>query len=108
MSLKMNLLAFLFILSITESTLCFALEDPTKPADARDEVTAYSANAMQLNAIMIWQHKRLASINGIIVHEGDVFNKNRIIKINSNTVELEGPDGRITLQLLTSPLKRVK
>lgn len=42
--------------------------------------------------------KSLAVINDVIVGEGDYYEDFRVIKIGSDSVELEGPDGNKTLE----------
>ncbi len=42
--------------------------------------------------------KALAVINDVIVGEGDYYEDFRVIKIGSDSVELEGPDGNKTLE----------
>ncbi len=42
--------------------------------------------------------KSLAVINDVIVGEGDYYENFRVIKIGSDSVELEGPDGNKTLE----------
>ncbi len=42
--------------------------------------------------------KNLAVINDVIVGEGDYYEDFRVIKIGSDSVELEGPDGNKTLE----------
>ena len=105
MPYRQLILKFLLTISLCGPSICMALVDPTMPADQQE---TFTSGSMDLSAIMIWKDRRLAVINGKIVHVGDSFNNARIIKIESNTVEMEGAEGRFTLQLLTYPLKRVK
>lgn len=105
MTLNRYFLKILIILIIIMPTKSMALVDPTQPAD---EDTAFSFSNMQLSAIMIWPNRRLAVISGKIVHEGDTINRAKVVKINANTVDMEGPNGVFTIQLLPNPLKKVK
>ncbi|MDR3492179.1 MAG: hypothetical protein P4M12_09100 [Gammaproteobacteria bacterium] len=83
------------------STLCKAdLRDPTRPEAT---VSVESVTKFELSAILTSPTSKAAVINGRIVHVGDYFSTVQVISIETNKVELMGPDGKITLVLLTTP-----
>jgi Type II secretion system protein B len=77
------------------------LIDPTKPPDLSQ------TGNLVLSAIMISPEHRLAVINGKILHEGDMINGLKVISITPNTVDLASSQEKLTLVLLTSPVKSV-
>ena len=56
---------------------------------------------------MISATNKLAVINGKITHVGDSLAGNKITNIEPNFVVLDGPEGKITLVLLTNPATAV-
>lgn len=88
---------------------CFsATADPTMPAVGPNTSTPETnASMYQLTEIIISYDRRLAVINGEYKKEGDEILGNRIVAISKNTVQLQGPSGKITLFLLGKPVKHV-
>ncbi len=64
-------------------------ETPVVPEEPRYDV---------LVAVLKESGKSLAVINDVIVGEGDYYEDFRVIKIGTDSVELEGPDGNKTLK----------
>ena len=77
------------------------LIDPTKPPDITQ------AGGLVLSAIMISPDHKLAVINGTIVHEGDTINGMKVTYIAPNSVDLVNAQEKVTLVLLTNPVKSV-
>ena len=82
------------------------LRDPTRPATMQGD--AVHAENYELSAILISTERKIAVINGIWVHEGQQFEGATILSISANAVEIQGPEGHQTLNLLTNAFKPVK
>ncbi len=89
------------MINILPATGYADLIDPTKPPDISQ------SGSLVLSAIMISPEHKLAVINGKILHEGDMINGLKIISITTNSVDLASPQEKLTLVLLTSPVKNV-
>jgi MSHA biogenesis protein MshK len=95
-----------FVIAILYSGMSFAeLRDPTRPADYVD-TGVESVSALELNAVMISPNRKIAIINGQIVKIGDEVSGSKVTSIEQNYVELEGADTKMTLFLLTTPVKK--
>jgi MSHA biogenesis protein MshK len=77
------------------------LRDPTRPPKIHLGVV----NALVLKEIVISPNRSIAVINDRIVRIGDNIEDAKIIAIKANSVELDGPDGMIILELLNSSIK---
>jgi len=95
--------ALLIMLIGIPETQALSLPDPTKPPD----LIISHAGTLELNQIIISTERKLAIINGKILHIGEILDDNKVIAINENTVELLGPNGKITLVLLSYPAKPI-
>lgn len=82
---------------------CAELQDPTQPP-ATPEVS--QRGAMVLNAVMISAGSSLAVINGKIVHLGETINGMKVISIKPGSVDLESPQEKLTIVLLSTTVKR--
>ncbi|MDR3477046.1 MAG: hypothetical protein P4M14_03355 [Gammaproteobacteria bacterium] len=79
------------------------MQDPTKPP-LQQLIPVGVHNGYVLTAIMISKDKTVAVINGKVVHIGDEIDNAKVTAINSNTVELEAPNGNLTLTLMINPV----
>lgn len=107
--MRRKLLCFvILILTSFGGRLLFAeLRDPTMPPMKIDQIPRLNAGLFQVNAILLSYDRRIAVINGEYKKVGDAILGSRITAINKNTVQLEGPSGKITLFLLGKPVKRL-
>lgn len=85
------------------------LPDPTRPPavlqkDERDTETLPAAP--QLQSILISPKRRVATINGQIVHVGDKVGEAQVVKITENEVVLRNGKETRTLKLLPQVQKR--
>jgi hypothetical protein len=79
--LIMLFLGLLFCMS------CWAMRDPTMPANARNSVAVPSIDGVDM--VLISGGRRVAVINGNFVSVGDVVAGNKILEITPNSVILE-------------------
>ena len=81
------------------------LRDPTRPMILPGEqVTA--TGKPELSAIIISKDRRIAVISGSVVRVGDIIGNAKVVSIESNTVQLDAPSGRITLNLMDSTVRQ--
>jgi hypothetical protein len=84
-----------------------SLRDPTRPPGYL--VTgANTADPLQLSAIFIYPHRRIAVIGNQSLTVGDKFGEYTITTITPNTVELVGPAGKLELLQLLPSVRQVK
>lgn len=83
-----------------------ALRDPTRPPANIQGQIVMSPSAFVLNAIIRGHNRKVAVINGLNKQVGDEILGEHITVIYDNTVQLEGPSGKITLFLFGKPIKR--
>jgi len=81
-------------------------QDPTRPADFinNNQPSVNIAN-LQVSSILISRNRRIAVINGQFFKVGDSISGNKVVKIDANSVALDGPQGRITLFLADTSIK---
>lgn len=98
---------YLFFLIIFSSVQIFAAElrDPTRPDFYVPAGTTNQSMQLNLTGITISSDHRFAVINGNTLKIGDNIGSNKVIAIESNTVQLEGPGGKITLHLFGQSIK---
>ena len=83
-----------------------AIVDPTRPPDPSEHAQE-STGSWELTGIIISSTRRLAVINGKTVRVGDILQGgNKVTSIETNTVQLDGPGGKIILNLLENPVKK--
>jgi hypothetical protein len=92
------------------STLCAQLIyaellDPTRPPANIHGQTVVSPTLFILNAVIISRGQKMAVINGFRKKIGDEILGEHVTAIHENTVQLEGPSGKITLFLFGKPIK---
>jgi hypothetical protein len=80
------------------------LQDPTRPANQE----AAQPGHPELNAIIISSERRIAVVNGHFFHVGEQFEGLKVVEIDSNSVEIEGPSGTEKLTLVTNPIQPVR
>lgn len=105
-----RLIYFLICLFITLSVKVVhaELRDPTTPPIVKGiDIPKINASLFSVTAIILSNDRKLAVINGEYKTIGDEVLGNRINDIGKNTVQLEGPSGKITLFLLGKPIKHV-
>ena len=91
----------MFGLIVIACTMSYGqMRDPTKPEASMSSVN----NGYTLTAIMISSDKKIAIINGQVTHIGDDVDGSKVINIGVNTVELDGPNGKMTLTLMIHPI----
>lgn len=100
--LLLVLLSLIPVLSHSE------FRDPTQPSTPKIELPsapkATDDNKLRLSAIWISSKSRHATINGILVKQGQtILTGIKIIKIKSNSVDLIQNDKPKTLELLQRP-----
>lgn len=78
------------------------MRDPTKPSTLTEE----AASPWQLSAIFISEERRVAIINGQTVTLGEDVEGEKVIAIESDSVILEGPEGKMTLYLFDQSIKQ--
>ncbi|MFC7513965.1 MSHA biogenesis protein MshK [Herbaspirillum sp. GCM10030257] len=86
-----------------------ALPDPTRPPAAlqKDErETEKVPAAPELQSILISPKRRVATINGQIVHVGDKVGEAQVVKITENEVVLRNGKESRTLKLLPQVQRR--
>lgn len=94
----------LIMASIYTSFLYAAMQDPTRPSGyVGDENT----NVWQLSAIFIYPNRRVAIIDGISVKVGDEISGQRVVAIESDSVMLDGSNGKMVLYLINKNLKHI-
>jgi hypothetical protein len=91
-----KLLLLLFFYTVQSSA---ALHDPTRPPQTKDQ------EPYVVNQILISAERTNAVINNKIYHVGDKIYDSTVIAIHKNEVKLSGPEGSVTLKLLSIPLK---
>lgn len=80
------------------------LRDPTQPSFLTN-LFSLQNTPFALTAIFFEKNRRLAVINGKILSEGAEINGSKVILIHSNSVNLKGPSGNITLFLFKQASK---
>lgn len=79
--------------------------DPTQPPgalSAPDTITA--GQPLDLTAIFVYPHIKIAIINGQVVKAGDHLGEYIITTINEDTVELTGPQNTLEVLRLLTPV----
>lgn len=80
------------------------LMDPTRPPDFN--ISGHvGVNALKVDAIVYSKERKIAVINGMPLREGQTFEGNRVVEIEGYAVQVEGSNGRITLNLVRQPIK---
>lgn len=100
-----NILYF-FLLLLSTSPSWAQLRDPTQPYNFSEKAQSAQINSWELNAVLISSERRIAVINGQPFKLGDEVGGEKIVQVESNRVQLEGADGKITLFLLDTIVKR--
>jgi len=86
-------------------SLAKELQDPTKPPIfSMDE--RGSIKPAHLSAIIISPNRRIAVINDKMVKVNQMVEGNRVVWIHSNSVQLQGIDGKIVLVLINKSIKK--
>jgi len=104
---KRLLYCFIILGVVIQSTLLYAaMLDPTYPAMDLNKKQK-TQMLYQLSEIIISGNRKVAVINGNPQKIGDDIFGNKLIAIHKNTVQLQGPGGKITLFLMGKPVKHV-
>jgi hypothetical protein len=104
---KTILAILIFLGSILCSQLIYAeLLDPTRPPANVYGQTIVSPALFVLNAIVVAHDRKFAVINGLNKQIGDEILGEHVTAIHENTVQLEGPSGKIILFLFGKPIKQ--
>jgi MSHA biogenesis protein MshK len=83
------------------------LHDPTRPANyLQKQVAPGAPEELHLDAVIVSPDRRIAVINGQYLSMGDEIVGSHIVDIQANTVQLDGPGGRITLLLFGKSVKQ--
>ncbi|WP_235548476.1 general secretion pathway protein GspB [Noviherbaspirillum sp. Root189] len=86
-----------------------ALPDPTRPPAALQKDERETENvpaAPELQSVLISPKRRVATINGQIVHVGDKVGEAQVVKITENEVVLRNGKESRTLKLLPQVQRR--
>lgn len=84
-----------------------ALRDPTRPATMlQKKVGNVTQETLRLDAVLISPDRKIAVINGQYLSMGDEIVGNHVVDIQAETVQLDGPSGRIILLLFGKPIKQ--
>ncbi len=89
----------LFI-SYLPTAMAVTIQDPTRPALFKEHTI--DSGQLTLTAILISSDRKIAMINGKLLKIGDEVGGYKVNAIDSNTVQLEGISGTITLYLVNS------
>lgn len=102
-------LAFIVLIAGILSTpqIYAELRDPTRPPASFNGEAPVSSNLFLLNATIIAPDHKIAVINGVDKRIGDEILGQYITDINENTVQLTGPNGKITLFLIGKSIKNL-
>ena len=96
-------------LLMTYSVLLYAqspaLRDPTQPP-FHGQSMHISSGGLGVKMIRIGKKEKFAMINDRTLKEGDTIYGYRVVKIDKNTVRLQGPQGMLKLQLLNEIVKK--
>jgi hypothetical protein len=93
------------MMMLLNSTGVFALlRDPTRPSFEKN--AASEEGFLVLRAIIISGDYRMAVINGKVFKENDVIGETKIIKIESDKIEIEQENTRKILYLVSQPIKQ--
>ena len=79
--------------------------DPTAPPGRHGNPGQPAQGGWELHSTLIGPERRSAIINGQSVTVGDRIAGARVARIESGEVLLDGPERRITLRLLSNPLR---
>ena len=93
------------------SAVIFANRDPTRPPDAylnREPQSAANTKSLTLNAIIISKSQRVAVIDGKTMKVGDTIQNKKIIKIESDHVDLQDGNFQISLPLFSQDVIHTK
>ncbi len=104
MNMRLIRLVFIAMIGITPLIGYAMPVDPTRPFDIS---SSRHDSRLALSAIMIGSGKRIAVINGRIVHIGDQVGFAKVVSIEPNQVQLISSQGMETLTLLVNPLRKV-
>jgi hypothetical protein len=97
----MNKLIVGILLLLWAQLVCAELHDPTRPLQYQEnQGGALDAAALELGLTLVSPDRNIAVIGGQSLKVGDKVGNSRIIQIESNSVQLTGPRGSITLFLL--------
>ncbi len=94
----------LIISLISGNVYAEVFRDPTRPEFFTNNKV--QLGQLELNAIIISNTRQVAVINGTVVKVGDDIGNAKVVSIAPNTVQLDGPDGKITLFLVDKSLKQ--
>lgn len=97
---------FVLIVALAFSACAYAggLSDPTRPNFGAGAAAATSG--WQLSSTLISPHRRLAIINGRAVAVGDRIAGATVVAIQPATVQLRTDAGEVTLELVSTDIKR--
>ncbi len=84
-------------LDVLEEYIEEMVEDAKKPVVVEKTRVPFEKRN-RLVAVMLESDDHYAVINDAIVNEGDNYEGYKVLKINPNSVELQGPDGMIKLK----------
>jgi hypothetical protein len=83
------------------------LNDPTRPLNVAVS-NVETTHLGGLEAIIRQGTNRYAIFNGATIRVGDHLGNFQVLEIHSNTVQLRGPGGKMTLFLFDQDFKRVR
>jgi|SRR5690554_501813 len=87
--MKPGIYGLAIALALFASAGAHALQDPTRPPDARPaSVQSTAPRAIELGSILLGSQRRVAVINGVALREGENHDGIRVRRIHSDKVEV--------------------
>ncbi len=109
-----RLLITWLVLGMAPAISVAELRDPTRPMDF-SEIGAGSVvhgaalstvrGGFVLQSILVSPTRRIAIVNGKLLHKGDRIGKTQVLEIEPWFVQLRGSEGDIELRMTTIPVK---
>lgn len=107
LSTRQTTLSLTALLALGGVAQAETLQDPTRPATAREAAPSPDTGVLQIEAIMDSGPRRIAIVNGRIVRVGDRIGAALIEEIGSDSIRYTR-DGRSSISRITKPTLRVR
>ncbi len=104
--MNITIMGSLLLLICTQSVYA-ELHDPTRPPKyVEKQVGAVDTSTLDLNLTLVSADRKVVVINGLPLKVGESIGDERVVMIESNSVQLMGSSGNITLFLLDASVKK--